>query len=221
MIPVFLIPLLLFSSASCGRDGRSRVKKIFSTYHGPYVIYVSKKNYTLTVFNRDLVDVVSYRIGYGKNPDGKTKLYEGDNRTPEGIYHIKEILSMDADKSSNAYRKLKMLNGVYFRTSSGHHRFGKPDVDLGDNAYGPRFYMLDYPQEKDKKRYSRALEKGKIPLRKGKRAGIGFGIAIHGNNDPPSIGHRVSSGCIRMFNQDIIEMDQYIRMGMPVLIEGE
>ena len=47
---------------------------------------------------------------------------------------------------------------------------------------------------------------------------IGGGIAIHGNNDPDSIGHLATSGCIRMLNDDVIELEQFIQIGTPVYI---
>lgn len=39
---------------------------------------------------------------------------------------------------------------------------------------------------------------------------------IHGTNDPSSIGKRVSKGCIRMHNHDIIELSQFVRIGTIV-----
>jgi lipoprotein-anchoring transpeptidase ErfK/SrfK len=40
--------------------------------------------------------------------------------------------------------------------------------------------------------------------------------AIHGTNNPGSIGHFVSHGCIRMYNQDI--MDLYARVGLGTTV---
>jgi lipoprotein-anchoring transpeptidase ErfK/SrfK len=41
---------------------------------------------------------------------------------------------------------------------------------------------------------------------------------IHGTNDPSSIGTNVSSGCIRMINQDVIDLYERVPMGTPVLV---
>jgi len=41
---------------------------------------------------------------------------------------------------------------------------------------------------------------------------------IHGNNDPTSIGHAVSSGCIRLLNQDVIDLYQRVPVGTPVVV---
>lgn len=42
--------------------------------------------------------------------------------------------------------------------------------------------------------------------------------AIHGTNDPSSIGRFVSHGCIRMFNQDIMELYRSVPLGAPVMV---
>lgn len=41
---------------------------------------------------------------------------------------------------------------------------------------------------------------------------------IHGNNDPASIGQAISLGCIRMRNEDIVELFELVRVGLPVEI---
>jgi lipoprotein-anchoring transpeptidase ErfK/SrfK len=43
--------------------------------------------------------------------------------------------------------------------------------------------------------------------------------AIHGTNNPASIGGFVSSGCIRMHNSDIRALYQMVSVGTPVVIE--
>jgi lipoprotein-anchoring transpeptidase ErfK/SrfK len=42
--------------------------------------------------------------------------------------------------------------------------------------------------------------------------------AIHGTNDPSSIGRFVSHGCIRMFNEDIIDLYNRVPVGTPVVV---
>ena len=42
--------------------------------------------------------------------------------------------------------------------------------------------------------------------------------AIHGTNDPSSIGHFVSHGCIRMYNQDIVDLYSRVRVGTAVYV---
>lgn len=41
---------------------------------------------------------------------------------------------------------------------------------------------------------------------------------IHGTNQPQSIGHAMSSGCIRLFNHDIIDLYNRVPIGTEVLV---
>ena len=43
--------------------------------------------------------------------------------------------------------------------------------------------------------------------------------AIHGTNQPSSIGHFVSYGCIRMFNEDVQDPYQRVSIGTQVVIQ--
>ncbi len=217
----FLITTLFLPALySCAPAKENAVRNAFLDYTGSYVIYISKKDFSLTVYNKELKPVKTYKIAYGQNPDLKNKIYAGDNRTPEGLYCINEILSMDAQSTSESYRKIKSMNKVYFTAKDGHTKFGKNNVDLGDNAFGPRYYGIDYPNESDIKHYNQRIEKNEIKPVKGKIPVIGSGIAIHGNTDELSIGKAASNGCIRMYNNDIVELEDYIRINMPVIISS-
>ncbi|MFF2088948.1 MULTISPECIES: L,D-transpeptidase [Paenibacillus] len=41
---------------------------------------------------------------------------------------------------------------------------------------------------------------------------------IHGTNDPSSIGHLVSHGCIRMYNEDVVALSQIVPIHTRVTI---
>lgn len=41
---------------------------------------------------------------------------------------------------------------------------------------------------------------------------------IHGTNDPSSIGHYVSHGCIRMYNEDVLQLQSLVPIGTRVTI---
>lgn len=41
---------------------------------------------------------------------------------------------------------------------------------------------------------------------------------IHGTNEPDTIGHAVSSGCIRMLNQDVIDLYSRVPVGANVVV---
>jgi lipoprotein-anchoring transpeptidase ErfK/SrfK len=46
----------------------------------------------------------------------------------------------------------------------------------------------------------------------------GGDYAIHGTNRPSSIGGFVSYGCIRMYNQDIVDLYRRVSVGTPVVV---
>lgn len=42
---------------------------------------------------------------------------------------------------------------------------------------------------------------------------------LHGTNDPSTIGEAVSSGCVRLINQDIIDLYGRVPVGTPILVK--
>ena len=43
-------------------------------------------------------------------------------------------------------------------------------------------------------------------------------IGLHGTNDPSSIGHYTSHGCIRLYNRDIDRLVRILPLGTPIAI---
>ena len=43
---------------------------------------------------------------------------------------------------------------------------------------------------------------------------------IHGTNQPEWIGHAISSGCIRLTNEDVIDLYSRVKMGAIVVVLG-
>src|SRR5262245_15030711 len=41
---------------------------------------------------------------------------------------------------------------------------------------------------------------------------------IHGSNEPDTIGQAVSSGCIRMLNDDVVDLYDRVKVGTPVVV---
>ena len=41
---------------------------------------------------------------------------------------------------------------------------------------------------------------------------------IHGSNEPDTIGQAVSSGCIRMTNDDVTDLYNRVKVGAPVIV---
>jgi lipoprotein-anchoring transpeptidase ErfK/SrfK len=46
----------------------------------------------------------------------------------------------------------------------------------------------------------------------------GGGYGIHGTNNPSSIGKNISNGCVRMYNNDVIELSNLVPIGTSVRI---
>lgn len=76
-------------------------------------------------------------------------------------------------------------------SSSWEHDF-KDGHGIRKNAYGPWFFRLKTPMSRH--------------------------IGIHGTCFPQSIGKRESEGCIRLKNEDIVNLYRYVFIGMNVRI---
>jgi lipoprotein-anchoring transpeptidase ErfK/SrfK len=50
------------------------------------------------------------------------------------------------------------------------------------------------------------------------RLKLGDGYALHGTNQPQTIGHSVSHGCVRLRNEDIASLYEIVPVGTPVYI---
>ena len=49
---------------------------------------------------------------------------------------------------------------------------------------------------------------------------LGSGLyRIHGSNEPDKIGQAVSSGCIRLTNEDVIDLYNRVRIGATVIVQ--
>jgi hypothetical protein len=44
-------------------------------------------------------------------------------------------------------------------------------------------------------------------------------VGFHGTNNPDSIGHAVSHGCVRMFNKDVLALYEKVEVGTQVIVE--
>lgn len=76
--------------------------------------------------------------------------------------------------------------------SNWSHDFKDDSLGVINNAYGPYFIRLNVPNQK--------------------------GIGIHGTRDEKSIGSRASEGCIRMKNEDILQLVTKIKTNCVVVI---
>jgi len=129
-------------------------------------IFIDKGNFTLILYDKDEI-LREWKIAVGLSTGDKQR--RGDNRTPNGIFRIRQI----QDSSKWTYD---------FKDGKG----------IIEGAYGPWFIRLHTPPW--------------------------TGIGIHGTHDPDSISTRATEGCIRMKNEELDELKNLVRMGMPVVI---
>jgi lipoprotein-anchoring transpeptidase ErfK/SrfK len=80
-------------------------------------------------------------------------------------------------------------------SESWKYDFEDDDTGPVPGAYGPYFIRLLVPKHK--------------------------GIGIHGTHDNSTIGKRVSHGCIRMKNEDLLTLVDILNPGIPVLINED
>lgn len=126
---------------------------------------------------------------------------------------------------------LVMENGKAMRYGVGVAKAGLEfvgEADIARKAQWPGWTPTPNMIKRDPERYE-PLAKGlpggiKNPL--GARAlylykgGQDTLYRIHGTNEPWSIGKSVSSGCIRMLNQDIIDLHRRVPKGSRVVVLG-
>src|SRR5262245_3507603 len=145
----------------------------------PDFIVIRKSCRTLDVY-RYGQRIRSYRAVFGLGGMGR-KAYEGDHRTPTGLYLI-----------------------------------------IGDRWHErwEHFFLLDYPNAEDARRYEVAAANGELPLRGGSYAGIGGGVGIHGTDKPwlNSQGVDWTWGCISIDNDAVRDLTTLVHIGTPVLI---
>ncbi|MFP4465589.1 MAG: L,D-transpeptidase family protein [Candidatus Goldiibacteriota bacterium] len=225
------------------------LKVYFENNKENYVVFVDKEEKRLYLVNRDLKTLRIYNIATGKTAGNKlykgdkrtprgayriTQIWE--YKKPLKLFDMELVLEK-SEKGTASYKKLRKkyekeikkydkgrlslerMNAVYFKASDGFSKWGR-DEDLGRRAYGTVFMRLSFPNAADRKRHEEAKKKGLIPRDSGGRhIPPGSGIAIHGTNDPASLGNNASSGCIRMLNSNIEELREYVNVGSIVVIK--
>jgi lipoprotein-anchoring transpeptidase ErfK/SrfK len=101
----------------------------------------------------------------------------------------------------------KASNGRAVRTSRANifaPDWAPPDVIRHDHPDLPKLIRGGSPQN---------------PMGAAALSLAGGEYAIHGTNKPESIGHFVSYGCIRMYNEDIRDLYNRVRVGTRVVVE--
>ncbi|HRU38909.1 MAG TPA: L,D-transpeptidase [Candidatus Goldiibacteriota bacterium] len=246
LIAVF-ITVIFFGQARARKI--DNLEKYLEGYTKTYFIYVDKKINRLYLVDKNLRIWRRYTVATGmkkgdklhendlRTPGGvylisevcqyhepwyMRRVAEKIKVLPEGSKtrdsYVKYYAKLKA-KYRKGLAKIKAMNSVFLKAEDGHVKYGTGE-SLGYNSYGPVFLRLDYPNAEDFVRYEEAKDEGLIPRRDDmKYKGPGSGIAIHGTNDNGSLGFYASSGCVRMRNDNIMELSDYVMEGTMVIID--
>lgn len=143
-------------------------------------------------FQKQLDDIPEARIIVVSKQDMRLRVYDnkGTRLMDYGIACGKNF------GQKHKVGDMKTPEGMFFvqsieDASDRTHDFGDGRGEI-QGAYGPYFIRLDTPGNK--------------------------GIGIHGTHDPLSIGTRATEGCIRLNNNDLVELVNVVRPGMMVLV---
>lgn len=140
--------------------------------------------------NDDLIK--SYPISSSKYGEGST---ENSNMTPLGLHVIKEKIGTDVPINTLFISRINTKRTVSIENSRNKTK---------DDHITSRILWLD------------GLEEGK---NKGKGVdSYSRYIYIHGTHEEGLIGEKASHGCIRMLNNDVIDLYNYVNIGTKVYI---
>ena len=142
----------------------------------------------------DLEIIKSYPISSSKFGEGSK---ENSYKTPLGSHEIKDKIGFKAAKNTIFSSRINTMKPAEIIT--------KP-IDSDNDFITSRIMWLD-------------------GLEYGKNKGEGFDsysryIYIHGTHEEGLIGTKASHGCIRMFNNDVIELFDEVQEGTFVLIKA-
>lgn len=147
----------------------------------------------LYVINNDKIEI-SYPISSSEYGEGSI---ENSFKTPLGRHVIREKIGQGAD-----------INTIFtsrIDTTRQAEVIEKP-IKSNDDFVTSRIMWLDGEEP--------GLNKG------GKVDSYRRYIYIHGTHEEGLIGAKASHGCIRMFNSDVIELYDLVRIGTKVLIKA-
>ncbi len=140
--------------------------------------------------NDDLIK--SYPISSSKYGEGST---ENSNMTPLGLHVIKEKIGTNVPINTLFISRINTKRTVNIENSRNKTK---------DDHITSRILWLD------------GLEEGK---NKGKGVdSYSRYIYIHGTHEEGLIGEKASHGCIRMLNNDVIDLYNYVNIGTEVYI---
>lgn len=174
------------------KSKKARNYGLFLLYTITFIVPVGGLVGLYGYFQKQLDDIPEARIIVVSKQDMRLRVYDykGTKLMDYGIACGKNF------GQKHKVGDMKTPEGMFFvqsieDASERTHDFGDGRGEI-QGAYGPYFIRLDTPGNK--------------------------GIGIHGTHDPLSIGTRATEGCIRLNNNDLVELVNVVRPGMMVLV---
>lgn len=174
------------------KSKKARNYGLFLLYTITFIVPVGGLVGLYGYFQKQLDDISEARIIVVSKQDMRLRVYDykGTRLMDYGIACGKNF------GQKHKVGDMKTPEGMFFvqsieDASERTHDFGDGRGEI-QGAYGPYFIRLDTPGNK--------------------------GIGIHGTHDPLSIGTRATEGCIRLNNNDLVELVNVVRPGMMVLV---
>ena len=174
------------------KSKKARNYGLFLLYTITFIVPVGGLVGLYGYFQKQLDDIPEARIIVVSKQDMRLRVYD---------YIGTRLMDYGSACGKNFGQKhkvgdMKTPEGMFFvqsieDASDRTHDFGDGRGEI-QGAYGPYFIRLDTPGNK--------------------------GIGIHGTHDPLSIGTRATEGCIRLNNNDLVELVNVVRPGMMVLV---
>ena len=174
------------------KSKKARNYGLFLLYTITFIVPVGGLVGLYGYFQKQLDDIPEARIIVVSKQDMRLRVYDykGTRLMDYGIACGKNF------GQKHKVGDMKTPEGMFFvqsieDASERTHDFGDGRGEI-QGAYGPYFIRLDTPGNK--------------------------GIGIHGTHDPLSIGTRATEGCLRLNNNDLVELVNVVRPGMMVLV---
>lgn len=167
-------------------------KKYLKNYSQKKVLVIDISEQRLYLVD-DIEIVKSFPISSSKFGEGSI---ENSYKTPLGLHEIKDKIGYNVEKNNIFSSRINTMKPAEIITKS---------VDSENDFITSRIMWLD-------------------GLEYGKNKGEGIDsysryIYIHGTHEEGLIGSKASHGCIRMFNNDVIELFDEVKEGTYVLIK--
>lgn len=145
--------------------------------------------------------------------------------TPSNIPAAPGVIVVDP---ANRFLYLTLASGKSMRYGIGVGREGfawSGDAVIKDKQHWPKWFPPKEMVERDPKArpYAKGMDGGlhnplgarALYLWQGNKDTL---YRLHGTTDPSSIGKAVSSGCVRMFNQDIMDLYERVPLNTKVIV---